>query len=208
MPRPPDPKIKAALLEAAATSLAVDGIEGFNLRKVANEAATTTQSVYTYFGSKDQLIDAVVTEAFARLLAEQLRVAETDDVVDDLLRLSLAYRRYALQNPTFYRVMFGTNPRRFPDPSINTAPVQQMQLAAAEAFTVLLNHVGRVLASCGSVADAGQVAMGVWSLAHGIVSLELAGYLDPAIAESIYLDANRSLIAGIMRRGAEAITPG
>ena len=66
-PRPADPAIRAALIEAGARILAVDGPGALSTRRLATETGTSTMAVYTYFGSMDGLRRAIRAEGFARL---------------------------------------------------------------------------------------------------------------------------------------------
>ena len=52
------------VVEAAARVLAEDGPHGLSLRRIAAEAGASTQIVYTLFGGKPGLADALYGEGF------------------------------------------------------------------------------------------------------------------------------------------------
>ncbi|MBV9232115.1 MAG: TetR/AcrR family transcriptional regulator [Chloroflexi bacterium] len=61
----------ARILEAAYRRLASDGYARLNMRDVAVEAGVNHALIHYYFGSKDQLVIAVLEEANRRLLERQ-----------------------------------------------------------------------------------------------------------------------------------------
>ncbi|MFC7405303.1 TetR/AcrR family transcriptional regulator [Georgenia alba] len=172
MPRPRsyDDALRQRLLEAASTALAEGGGGGLSLRAVATAAGTTTAAVYTLFGGRKGLVDAVVAEGFRRFAAHLAAAPRTDEPLADLLALGLAYRRNAVENPHFYRVLFQ------PDRAVGDGD----RGVRNPTFGVLREAVVR--ATGGGDEEATAVAVRLWALAHGLVSLELAGLL-PGPAE-------------------------
>ena len=78
------------------------------VRNVASEAGCSTTGIYTYFGGKNGLVEAIFVEGFESFDAATAPFME----VDDLAGGCRAYREWALANPTQYMVMFG---RAVPD---------------------------------------------------------------------------------------------
>ncbi len=70
MPRPARPvERRAEIVEGAFRLLARDGIEGFSMRAVAQEAGCTIGLINHWFASKDELIDAALAQAIDDALA-------------------------------------------------------------------------------------------------------------------------------------------
>jgi len=178
MARSPDPAVRVALIEAAARLLATDGLDALSIRKVATEVGSSTMAVYTHFGSKDDLVAAVVEEAFARLHAELVSVPQTDDPVTDLLGAAGAYRRNALANAHLYRVMFGLNPLTLTDPAVEEHRNNRRDVGL-QAFGALVDGVARCVDAGALRGDPATLALQIWATAHGAMSLELAGFLGP-----------------------------
>jgi AcrR family transcriptional regulator len=168
--------LRRALLDAAGRILAEQGPPALTVRRVAQAVGCSTTVLYTLFGGKEGLVDALYTEGFARL-----RAAMAGAAGDPLVRLRAmghAYRRFALANPSYYAVMFGR-------PASGGAPPPVAVAAQQAVLGVLADAVSAAVAS-GDVAtdDPGEVAEVLWAAAHGAVSLELAGHVtDPALAE-------------------------
>jgi AcrR family transcriptional regulator len=64
-----DDDTRARILDAALRLLADEGHAALTVRRVATEAGCSTIGVYTWFGGKDGLIDALWTEGFASFAA-------------------------------------------------------------------------------------------------------------------------------------------
>jgi AcrR family transcriptional regulator len=71
-------RTRAALLEAAARVYARNGFAGATLDEVAAEAGYTKGAVYAHFGSKENLLIALLEEHFARDVAEQLALFDRE----------------------------------------------------------------------------------------------------------------------------------
>jgi AcrR family transcriptional regulator len=69
-------RTRAQLLEAAARVYAERGVDGATLDDVAEEAGFTKGAVYDHFGSKDNLLFALLDEHLGAEIEEQLRLFE------------------------------------------------------------------------------------------------------------------------------------
>lgn len=104
-------------------------------------------------------------QGFRRFGAFLDSVPRTPDPVADLTALGIAYRGSALADPHFYRVMFGREGDAGP-------------ALRRPTFRVLRDAAARVLKAADPGAGsrgADEAALALWALAHGLVSLELAG---------------------------------
>jgi AcrR family transcriptional regulator len=68
---------RSRLLEAAAREYAKSGFGGATLDEVAAEAGYTKGAVYSHFGSKENLLVALMEEHLAEEIAEQIELFET-----------------------------------------------------------------------------------------------------------------------------------
>lgn len=182
----PDPSLATRLVDEAGLILATEGVAALTLRKLATRSGTSTMAVYTRFGDKNGLLTAMHNEGFARLGAAMERAHDDrDDALTALARLGQAYRATALANPHLYNLMFGGAVPGF-------TPDAQSQAAADATFTPLVQAVQRCLDE-GVLAGAGaeRIATFLWSVTHGVVSLEISGKLwgDEAAREAVFGDA-------------------
>ncbi|MFI5909169.1 TetR/AcrR family transcriptional regulator [Dactylosporangium sp. NPDC051541] len=162
---PVNPDLTVRLVDAAARILVEDGPGGLSLRKVAAAAGVSTMPVYTLFGDKQGLLDAMHREGFHRLGLALAAVPRTDDALADLAALGFAYREAALASPHLYGLMF-------------TGGFGHTEAADA-TYRPLVTAVARCQAEGVFAGDDPEpVALHLWALAHGMVSLELSGKVD------------------------------
>jgi AcrR family transcriptional regulator len=155
---------------------------------------TSTMAVYTWFGSKQDLMRGLHREGFARF-GEALRVAEAGaggEPLAELEALGGAYRRFALDNPAFYEIMFGRAAGAF------TPSSEDLQLSLS-TLTVLIGAVARCVAAGLLAGEPGGLALQIWAAAHGAVSLELAMRHDSALfdAGAVYDATITTLLKGM-----------
>lgn len=182
-PKTYDDDLRAGLVAATAERMAAAGADGISLRDIARARGTSTNAIYAIFGGKAELVAAVIAEADASFTRTQQEAAGQGRTVLDLRRLGVAYREWALANPTFYTAMFGHQglvhghdllPPRSAEPPASMEPV--------------LTVVGNLIAS-GHVIDAGgplPVATSIWAATHGVVSLEIAVWEGTPMADAIF----------------------
>jgi AcrR family transcriptional regulator len=180
----PERNVRDELLHAAVAILDEDGPDALQTRKIAAAAGTSTMAVYTHFGGMPALIAAVADEGL-RQFDIALTMPETSDPVADLMATGVAYRRYAIERPHMYRLMFGSTSAH----GINAPAYDLLTLTLAEisdhypSFAHVVRGVHRCMLAgritAGSAAeDANVVAVAAqfWSSIHGFVMLELAGF--------------------------------
>jgi AcrR family transcriptional regulator len=198
MPRPKihDDALRRRLLERAGELLSTEGPAAVSLRKIATDVNTSTTAVYSLFGGKPALLEALYDEAFSRFGAHLAAVPVTDDPVEDLLQVGLAYRRSALEDPRFYSVLY----------SKVVEPTKEMSRAAGRTFAPVIKAVRRAVEQGLYRAEAPeQIAMSMWGIAHGLVSLELNGNLPPGIdPAATYEIALRAHSRGWLAESGEA----
>lgn len=173
--------VRDEMLHAAVGLLNEQGPDALQTRRVAGAAGTSTMAVYTHFGGMRGLI-AEVAEEGLRQFDAALTVPQTDDPVADLLTLGAAYRRYAIERPHLYRLMFGsTSAHGITAPAGN---VLTLTVEEIEQHIPSFAHVVRAVRRC---ARAGRIEIAAdeaivttsaqfWALVHGFVMLELAGF--------------------------------
>lgn len=173
-------ELRTRLVDAGTAILERDGLGGLSVRNLATEVGTSTMAVYTHFGGMTGVLDAVASAAFARFADALRAVARTDDPVADLVCLGLAYRDFALASPERYQLMFGTSAPSSLSVFRTDLTVTGSATARADwslSFDVLVAAVRRVIAA-GRIRDDGEVAVAgrFWSVTHGGVTLEMAGF--------------------------------
>lgn len=181
-PRQVDPRVSANLVEAAARLLAEEGPQALSTRRLAAAVGTSTMAVYTRFGGKEDLVRAMVGHGFKLLNQRLTEVGETADPVADVVALGFAYRRNALEHRHLYGVMFGGSALG------GFALTDEDRQHGRYTLTILVAAVERCMAA-GRFrrGDAHLVAHQMWIALHGLVTLELGGYLiEPYDANTVF----------------------
>jgi AcrR family transcriptional regulator len=190
--------VRDEMLHAAVGLLDEHGPDALQTRKVASAAGTSTMALYTHFGGMRSLIAEVAREGLRQFDAA-LTVPQTVDPVADLFTCGGAYRRYAIEHPHMYRLMFGsTSAYGINAPARNLLTLTVAEIAQQHpsfAHVVRAVHrsilAGRITA-CSADDDAAVVATAsqFWTLIHGFVMLDLAGYYgDESVALAPVLGA-------------------
>jgi AcrR family transcriptional regulator len=182
---------RRAILDATEALLLEAGGEAFGVRALAARCGYTAPTIYHYFGDKDGLIDALLEERFARLLAEVRTVPQGDDPLENLRGMLRAYLRFAERNPTFYRVILAgrDEPDRSP-PSVETTVETMMQpwedLRAAGRLDV----------------DPEAASQSLWGLIHGLTALRVARP-EHEWAPNLTEIAVEAMLRGLVREKAD-----
>jgi AcrR family transcriptional regulator len=185
-----DETLRLTLLDRAAAIVFDSGVDALSLRRLAAAANTSTTAVYSLFGNKAGLVEALFGEAARRFAARLATVEPTDDPAADMVRLGIAYRDYALTDPHLYSIMF-VRPR-------DKGHEKDHDREAAATIAPLVDAVRRAQEAGQLVAGPPErIALACWGVAHGLVSLELAGNVPPPLdIPAGYADALRAMVAG------------
>jgi AcrR family transcriptional regulator len=126
---------RAEIKATARAQMARDGTAGLSLNAIARAMEISAPALYRYFASRDDLITALVIDAYHDLAAS-LEQADTAHPPaqhgDRLLAVMTQYRAWAKANPTDFQLIFGN-----PIPGY-VAPVDQTLPAARRALRVII----------------------------------------------------------------------
>jgi AcrR family transcriptional regulator len=169
--------------------MAERGAAALSLREVARQMGMSSAAIYRYFANRDELVTALIVDAYADLAAA-LDAAAASAPVDHFLDLALAYRAWALDHPSDYALILGTPIPGYHAPEAITRPAAHRSMA--RFVEVALAARGRGAESTAGIrptetptrglADlppaVRDLALAGWGQMHGLVSLELFGHLD------------------------------
>jgi AcrR family transcriptional regulator len=191
-PREHDETTRAALLAAAERLIDEEGPDAAGVRRVAEEVGTSTRAVYSVFGSKQGLLEALATRWFEILNDAIEAVPLTDDPAADLVEVGImAFRRTALEHPSLYQLVFL---RVVPD--LELGP--EFAAIAYEAFGRMQARVERVTHDGPAVHER---ALAFHAMTEGLASMEVRGQmLDTVDPERVWRDALTALVRGFQSR--------
>src|SRR5918992_1125699 len=135
--------LRRALLDAASGLLLEEGPGALTMRRVAGAVGCSTTVLYTMFGGKEGLADALYREGFERLRRRLEAAGGDPDPLARLRALGLAYRDSALAEPGYYGVIF-----QQAIPGFGPSPES---LAVAGASLEVLTRAVRVAMAAGAL---------------------------------------------------------
>ncbi|HET9169911.1 MAG TPA: TetR/AcrR family transcriptional regulator [Actinospica sp.] len=206
--------VSERLLDAAAQVLVEHGLAELTVRRVAERAGTSTMGVYSRYGGRVGILEALYRRLFGELTTALSAVPATADPVADVLALAAAYRNFALAAPQRYAFLFADPlPEFTPEPQLRADTVQ-------DAFAPLMDAVRRASGADtdeAAATDAPGLAVTrasycLWCVMHGLIGLEFTDVLrapltawgvtgeDEAAAERMYFAGVTSMIAGLELR--------
>jgi AcrR family transcriptional regulator len=195
-PREHGDDTRAALLAAAERRIDEGGPNAASVRALADEVGCSTRAVYSLFGSKQGLLEALATRLFEELNEAIDAVPLTDDPAADLVEAAMqAWRKTVLAHPSLYRLVFL---RVVPDLELGPDFGQ----VAYEAF-------GRMQALVERVAPDGpevhERALAFHALTEGLASMEARGQMLAEVdAEHVWREALSSLVRGFVAPDRQA----
>jgi AcrR family transcriptional regulator len=101
-------RLREALIEATLQLLEEGGPERVTVREAAKRAGVSSGAPFRHFPTRTALLTAVAEEAMGRFRAEidsALDQADPDDPLARFRAVGTAYLRWALHNPTHFRVI-------------------------------------------------------------------------------------------------------
>jgi AcrR family transcriptional regulator len=191
--------------DAARRQLAAEGAERLSLRAVSRELGMVSSALYRYFPSRDELLTALIIDAYNALGSEAETAAKNEaEPRAAWLAVCQTVRAWAINHPQEYALIYGSPVAGYQAPESTIQPAGRVAfvllgiLAQAQASGVLAPPADApepnpVLAE--QLDTLAEFAPGVppkvlartmiaWTQLYGMISFELFGHLvgtmDPA----------------------------
>jgi AcrR family transcriptional regulator len=176
--------IVTAIKAEAARQLALVGAPGLSLRAVSRELGLASSALYRYFPSRDALLTALIVDAFdavgeAAEQAEGRALADGADPGRRWLEVCRAVRRWAVEHPHSYALVYGSPVPGYAAPRDTVAPAIR---------------VSRVMAGILEAAAAdGSLRVPERQLSRRLVTADVAAVLEQPLPEQYADGLERSL---------------
>jgi AcrR family transcriptional regulator len=186
--------------------IADKGAPSLSLRAIARDLNITAPAIYNYFPRRDDLITALIVDAFTSLGESQkasITAIQPDNLEARLTALGLAYRDWAVRYPQRYQLIFGTPISGYEAPADVTLPAAVWSLVPLtetlqgllEARKLRTERLAKLTSALKSMLVAWRefvsqsggpvhievlyLAFVIWSRVHGLVTLEI-GHQNPS----------------------------
>lgn len=177
--------LRSALIQAALRTIQRDGLHAVTLRGVGEDLGVSRTALYRHFADKSALLAAVGAEGFRTFRHElQQAWAAAGGGWTGFEAMGQRYVRFAIENPSYYRVMFGGFSARSPGPDGTSDPALAREGAAS--FDQLVNAI-REMQAAGIVRgdDPVLLARYIWATVHGVAMLAIDGRVTPDGADAL-----------------------
>ncbi|WP_335939577.1 TetR/AcrR family transcriptional regulator [Streptomyces sp. PTD5-9] len=191
-------QVRAEIKQHAWEQIAAAGVAALSLNAIAKRMGMSGPALYRYFAGRDELITALVRDAY-RSLADTVRTAF--DAGADLAGLAGVIGEWARSDPQRYFLVYGTPVPGYHAPDDITAISDEVMAVLLEACGARAAHDGPTTPRDARSADSRATpfhahpenrrewaggrpettaalhrALSFWTRLHGVLSLELAGH--------------------------------
>ncbi|WIX90107.1 TetR/AcrR family transcriptional regulator [Amycolatopsis sp. DG1A-15b] len=178
-------QVREEIKRHAWEQIAEAGVPALSLNAIAKQVGMSGPALYRYFASRDELITALIRDAY-RSLADTVRAAR--DAGAGLSGLASTIRDWARADPQRYFLIYGTPVPGYHAPGDTTAISFEVMAVLIEAcadepddqpptpFDAHLETHREWAGGHPAPAAALHRALSFWIRLHGVLSLELAGH--------------------------------
>lgn len=197
-------EITAAIKDEARRQLAAEGASKLSLRAVARELGMVSSALYRYFPSRDDLLTALIVDAYdavgeaaERALAQ---AAPADPPAERWVAVCRAVRTWALAHPHEYALIYGSPVPGYTAPETTVGPASRVALvligivrdahgargvAVPRLTPELRAEAERMVADFapGLPPGVGPALVAAWAQLFGLISFELFGQFHRVVEE-------------------------
>lgn len=181
--------LRQALVDAASLLVAERGLDGLTFAEAAKRVGVTGAAPYRHFADRQALVDELARQGFSRFTSELAAAAQSaPQPAEAFAAMGRAYLNFARQAPGLYRAMFSRRPSG---------------TLGDDAFAAFSAGIAAMLTGAPISAPAQDaLALKIWALAHGVASLEAAGFItDPDLTCKTLLDGVAAMIKDVTHAG-------
>jgi AcrR family transcriptional regulator len=183
------PLSRELVVATARAQLERGDVAQLSLRAVARELEVTAPALYAYIDDKGELLAAVASDHFERLVDRFESITETEPL-ERIRAVSRAYVDHALESPALFRLMFRFPPS--PTSEVDAFPPATRAFEVASEATA--DAVARGLLA---VDDVTMACMTMWAAMHGVAEILLMGFgFDDDGAERFLTATVDTMLAG------------
>jgi AcrR family transcriptional regulator len=163
-------ELRDLILQGANKLFVEKGIEQTTIRSIANAIDYSVGTVYVYFKDKNEILHALHTKGFIDLSSRFKVLYMVGDPMERLRAMGKVYIQFAKENPDMYDLMFNI---KAPVEFLNEKEGQDWNEGKA-TFNVLRTTTQACMeAGHFKEHDLEPLAFMIWSLVHGMCSLDI-----------------------------------
>jgi AcrR family transcriptional regulator len=170
-------EIRSLILEASMKLFVEEGFSKVSVRKIAERIQYSPTTLYLYFKDKNEILFHCCESGFEKMLSQNIALALISDPIERLHQMGVNYLNFGLENPEYYDLMF-----------IQDAPMSALNdmgagWSSGDQSLESLKMIVQEAMEKGLLVSAKveTVAMAVWGMVHGLVSLAIRQRLDKLV---------------------------
>lgn len=184
-------EIRKMILDASLKLFMEQGFENVSIRKIADLIEYSPTTVYLYFKDKNEILFNLHEMGFQKMAEYNQDLWTIKNPLVRLAKMGEYYIKFGLENPAFYELMF-----------ILKAPMEALESLDAncewKSGDQALGKLKETIKECMDKklidkGDVDAVAMSIWSMVHGMVSLAIRDRFDKLVP--------RDQMAAMMQKG-------
>lgn len=171
-------EIRKMILDASMKLFVEQGFENVSIRKIADLIEYSPTTVYLYFKDKDDILFNLHELGFQKMAEYNEGLWDIKNPLLRLYKMGENYIKFGLSHPEFYDVMFiQRSPMVVVEQSID-CEWKSGDVVLGRLKDTLQEAMDKELITKG---DLNAVAMSIWSLVHGLVSLSIRGRFNKLV---------------------------
>jgi AcrR family transcriptional regulator len=195
---------EAEIKTTAWSLIGENGPDALSLRAIARHIGMATGTVYGYYASRDDLITALISDAYDDLVSRLGTAMAHRRGADKLMAYGQTFRQWAVERPDLFRLVYGDPVSGYRPPEGGAAPeaesracgllielvedmspdaAAQMPQADWEDFAPGFVAAARA-AHPALTAGALAAVFRLWGRLHGLVALEIHGHLRDRVHDT------------------------
>jgi AcrR family transcriptional regulator len=171
-------KITQRILESARQQMREHGTAGLGMRSIARDLDLAPSGLYRYFENLDAIITALILDAF-HALADTIEASShsvaSGDYAGRIQAVMMAYRRWALEHPVDFQLIYGN-----PIPGYQ-APTEVTLAAARRGFKTVVQLLREAMAAGALEPPAEYQTLPASTIEHLNAVSDFEGYDVPTI---------------------------
>ncbi|MEM7092865.1 MAG: TetR/AcrR family transcriptional regulator [Actinomycetota bacterium] len=222
-------ELTAAIKASARRQLATEGASSLSLRAIARELDMASSAIYRYFASRDELLTALIIDAYDAVAdaveAADAAAVDQDDLVARFCNAATALRAWAFEHPHEYALIFGSPIPGYEAPQDTIDPAGRVPFViislvvmarggehdtSPPADPALVSALSGLDGFTGSLLPTPLLSevVSAWAQLFGMISLELFGHFKNSVADDgvYYGHAVRDMANRLLTSPAEAAT--
>lgn len=195
-------RTRDAILSAAVEIIREKGAEKLSLREIARRIDYSPAGLYEYFGSKDEIIQAICLQGNERLSQYLGSVDDSLPFEEYIFELAQQYIQFAVQDRDYFLLMFSrlipNEPEGTEEEFLDYVPDQSD--GTYFVYQAIKQAIADDVIDMGSNLPIMYITIGFWGIVHGLAMLRITHLQDyPINFEAIEHHAVATFLRGLRK---------